>query len=106
MPFVFEIWEGGWQLHKEMNDEMTPPLLVLQVQPRVVPVVAHSLHELVYEPPGLPQQVSTPLAFEIVAVFGQAHRSRDDGAVVEPEPVLQLHVSVPAVTTQLVHEPV
>ena len=44
----------------------------------------------------------TPLAFEISVVSGQAQRSRDDDAVVEPLPVLQVHVSTPALTAQLV----
>ena len=44
MPSVFEIWCGGWQPHKARDDEMTPPLFVLQVHAKTVSVIAHSLH--------------------------------------------------------------
>jgi len=45
------------------------------------------------------------LAFDIVAVFGQAQRSSDDWELL-PESFVHWHVSVPPDTAQSVHVPV
>jgi hypothetical protein len=102
-PFVFAMLAASEQVHRSSVVTFVDFESVVHVQDNVAPpIIVQPVHVAVYEPPAIPQQLSTPLMFEISFTTGQLHRSSVASANVD-ELVAHEHVSVPPVTEQLPH---
>jgi hypothetical protein len=99
---VFAISEAFVHVHRFSVVGDGEPELVVQLHVSVAPMKVQPVQEETYEPPGAPQQVSTPFEFEICVTTGQVQRS-SDAEDEDPESFVQLQVSTVPVTVQSVH---